>query len=342
MIEITARGNRLRVSKRSNLIGGSVGVNPFRVHFDETWNEYYVTAVFTCNGVTKFVQIFQSGEEHQIPWEILAGENIGHTVAVGLYGVGKDDAAIVMQSEPVALDVLADGTDPNEPGNPSPSEFNNLLRRANEAINQASLALTEANSARDTAVLVQSDVEKRYAFINEKAVEVKESQTAAGESAAAASGFASIAGAHEESARSAAESAEASAEAAAYWAERSEAIVIGNGIATTSYADQAALTAENNAKHYADSTARTAEDNAKAYAVPVTRKINGKELTEDITLSAEDVGARAESWTPTAEEVGARANDWLPSCAEIGTLKQSLHSDETDPDEEGSICWQYE
>lgn len=40
-------------------------------------------------------------------------------------------------------------------------------------------------------------------------------------------------------------------------------------------------------------------------AVPTSRTVNGKALSADITLGAEDVGARASSWTPNAEEVGA-------------------------------------
>jgi hypothetical protein len=62
------------------------------------------------------------------------------------------------------------------------------------------------------------------------------------------------------------------------------------------------------------------------------RNINGKSLENDIVLTAEDVGARSNtwlptpaeigarpnSWTPTAEQVGARPNTWLPTIAEIG------------------------
>ena len=39
--------------------------------------------------------------------------------------------------------------------------------------------------------------------------------------------------------------------------------------------------------------------------VPLTRTVNGKALSRDITLSASDVGARANTWTPTAGQVGA-------------------------------------
>lgn len=39
--------------------------------------------------------------------------------------------------------------------------------------------------------------------------------------------------------------------------------------------------------------------------VPITRTVNGKALSADISLSASDVGARASSWTPSASDVGA-------------------------------------
>lgn len=40
-------------------------------------------------------------------------------------------------------------------------------------------------------------------------------------------------------------------------------------------------------------------------AVPITRKINNKELSNDITLTADDVGAKSMDWMPTAEDVSA-------------------------------------
>lgn len=39
--------------------------------------------------------------------------------------------------------------------------------------------------------------------------------------------------------------------------------------------------------------------------VPNSRKINGKALSADISLTASDVGARPSTWTPTAANVGA-------------------------------------
>ena len=47
----------------------------------------------------------------------------------------------------------------------------------------------------------------------------------------------------------------------------------------------------------------TATQNALDNKVPITRKINGKALNEDINLSASDVGARPSDWTPSKSDV---------------------------------------
>ena len=52
-------------------------------------------------------------------------------------------------------------------------------------------------------------------------------------------------------------------------------------------------------------------------AVPTSRTVNGKALSQDISLSASDVGARPDTWTPSAADVGA-----LP--AQTGTQGQLL------------------
>ena len=43
--------------------------------------------------------------------------------------------------------------------------------------------------------------------------------------------------------------------------------------------------------------------------VPNTRTVNGKALSADINLSAADVGARPDTWTPSAADVGAVPTD---------------------------------
>lgn len=55
-------------------------------------------------------------------------------------------------------------------------------------------------------------------------------------------------------------------------------------------------------------------------AVPTSRTVNGKALSSNITLNASDVGARADTWMPTASQVGARPSTWTPSASDVGAV----------------------
>lgn len=57
-------------------------------------------------------------------------------------------------------------------------------------------------------------------------------------------------------------------------------------------------------------------------AVPEERTVNGKALSTDITLTADDIGARSNTWMPTAEDVGARPSTWMPTADDIGAMTQ--------------------
>ena len=46
------------------------------------------------------------------------------------------------------------------------------------------------------------------------------------------------------------------------------------------------------------------------------KSVNGK--IGEVKLSAEDVGARPDSWMPTATEVGARPDTWMPTAHQVG------------------------
>lgn len=56
-------------------------------------------------------------------------------------------------------------------------------------------------------------------------------------------------------------------------------------------------------------------------AIPADRKVNGKPLTEDISLTASDVGARPDDWLPTAAEIGAAASGHTHTPEEIGAAR---------------------
>lgn len=60
-------------------------------------------------------------------------------------------------------------------------------------------------------------------------------------------------------------------------------------------------------------------------AVPNTRTVNGQELSSNISLDAEDVGARANNWMPTASDVGAAEP------AQVGSISLSSTWSGSDP-----------
>lgn len=63
-------------------------------------------------------------------------------------------------------------------------------------------------------------------------------------------------------------------------------------------------------------TAHNADGDPIEGKMKFVKSINGKD--GDVTLGAEDVGARPDTWTPSAEDVGARPNTWMPSASDVG------------------------
>ncbi len=57
---------------------------------------------------------------------------------------------------------------------------------------------------------------------------------------------------------------------------------------------------------------------AQVGAVPISRKVNNKALSADITLSAADIGAAAAGHTHTAAQVGAAAANHTHTAAQVG------------------------
>ena len=108
-----------------------------------------------------------------------------------------------------------------------------------------------------------------------------------------------------------------------------EMLSLDNTLTKESYAADAKATGEaiskalTDANTYTDTHTRpntwmpTAND---VGAVPTSTTVNGKALSSNISLSAQDVGARPDTWTPTAADVGARPNTWTPSASDVGAL----------------------
>ena len=67
-------------------------------------------------------------------------------------------------------------------------------------------------------------------------------------------------------------------------------------------------------KAYVDNVAQTVQSNLTAHTGN-TNNPHG--------VTAEQVGARPNTWTPTAADVGARPDTWLPSATEVGAVPAS-------------------
>lgn len=78
---------------------------------------------------------------------------------------------------------------------------------------------------------------------------------------------------------------------------------------TSSYVTQIVMDIYNNEfRRYSSDNGNTWGNWGQVYpvnAVPLTRTVNNKALSTNITLTAADVGARADTWVPTAAQVGA-------------------------------------
>ena len=48
-----------------------------------------------------------------------------------------------------------------------------------------------------------------------------------------------------------------------------------------------------------------------------------KEKANPHVVTAEQVGARPNTWMPTAQDVGARPDTWMPSAADVGAVTES-------------------
>lgn len=50
---------------------------------------------------------------------------------------------------------------------------------------------------------------------------------------------------------------------------------------------------------------------------------HGKDKVNPHGVTAEQVGARPDTWMPTASDVGARPDNWTPTAAEVGAVTSS-------------------
>lgn len=88
MIELIVKGTGIYGKLGSKITSGTVG-RRVKFIFDDPWDTLLKTAVFTCNDVTK--TCYLEGDECVLPWEVVAHENVGHCISVGVCGMRGDE-----------------------------------------------------------------------------------------------------------------------------------------------------------------------------------------------------------------------------------------------------------
>ena len=195
-------------------------------------------------------------------------------------------------------------------------------------LNAGSVALESAASAEESAIAAEAIAEA-----------LAESERKAAESERAAKVAAIDAAASQEAASRSEKNAQIYAEQAASAIDGGVASFNGRGghVLTRSgdyTADMVGAVPANrkvNGKALSSDITLSAAD---VSAVPTTRKVNNKELNGDISLTAADVSAvpttrkvngKALSGdiSLTATDVGARSNTWLPTAADVGAVNKS-------------------
>lgn len=93
-IKMSVEGNRLRIVEDSITTGGSINYDGCKFTFDETWDGFTKTAVFSINGADNY-RVTLDGNECIIPSPCIEKEGI---LQIGLFGVSDNDVIITTNS----------------------------------------------------------------------------------------------------------------------------------------------------------------------------------------------------------------------------------------------------
>lgn len=89
MIRVNVKGTSIYGVAEYPITSGSVG-RKVKFEFDESWNDLLKIGVFTCNNVTREVEL-NSINECVFPWECLVHENVDQRIQVGIYGMRGEE-----------------------------------------------------------------------------------------------------------------------------------------------------------------------------------------------------------------------------------------------------------
>lgn len=298
MIQIQVTKQTAEVLATEPVVSGSVNAYLVDFRLDESWDGLSPTAVFQAGGT--HVSVVLDGTTCPLPWEVLARENIGFPLYVGLYGVSGTDIVVPTIWATVgtirAGAELGDNTQP-----PTPDVYQQYVAevKADAEIAAAAVAETEDYSglaAEKAAVAVSAaNVATDAATRSENA---RDTAVGSAGTAAAAAQTADQAATRAETAKTAAESARATAETAAgnagasAGAAASDATLASTSATLAIQSESHAKTSETNAKASESAAVQAARDSVAAW----------NQIKNQTVVTAERTYPTAPQITITVEE----------------------------------------
>ena len=160
-----ATSKDLLIKESERLISGSVNIYTCEFTFDESWDGYTVTAVFSTNG-SRLVNMAVVDGKCEIPHEVLRPNA---RIRIGVFGIDGDRRRPTTYSEWIPVEQGVDVTG-GEPQPPTPSVYEQWVAAVQEDAEVAASAAENAVDAAEKAVDAvtsakeYSEVSKKFAY----------------------------------------------------------------------------------------------------------------------------------------------------------------------------------
>ena len=94
IIKLSVEGNRLKITEDCITTGGSVNYDTCQFTFDETWDGFAKTAVFSVGGADNY-RVTLEDDACTIPYPCIEKEGI---LQIGVFGISEEDVIITTNS----------------------------------------------------------------------------------------------------------------------------------------------------------------------------------------------------------------------------------------------------
>ena len=282
-IHLATNGQRLMKVETPKIASGDRNVDYLLVDFCPAWDGFTKTAVFYHREDEVYYAMFGVNNECVIPWEVLQTDGV---LYMGVFGVNND---LRKTSEIITYKIDKGAIfDDVSPSDPTPEIYHQIIEKYNDLsrkyseMTQLYAELTqlysELTQVSDTTVQTVTahaedknnphEVSKDHVGLGNVPNVTTDDQTP---TYTVASTLADL--------------------------TTGEKISVAFGKIAKAITDLIS--------HIGNKSNPHAVTAAQAGAVPTSRTVNNKALSDNITLSASDVGARSNTWTPSASDVGA-------------------------------------